>query len=139
MKQNRGKTLVLVKSSIMLIYMIFTVCSCRDTKRILTGGCYQYWHYIDSKLHESTMKTPYCSRKDSFFFYLDKNGTYIEFDGHASRFRQFHSFLYRHHTYKPTWELRGHDTIRFGCFRYKIISISPNRILMHDEDNPSSC
>lgn len=134
MKENRKKILVIMKS-IMLICLIFTVCSCRDTKRILTGGSYQYWHYIDSKLNKGK-KLPYCCREDSFYFYLDKNGTYIEFNGHSRRFRQFHSLLYLHYIYKPTWELLPHNKIRFGRFWYKIISVSPNRILMHDEDNP---
>ena len=134
MVQNRKKTLRLLKI-IMSSCIIVMSCSCKDRKLILTGGSCQYWQFIDNKLNEKT-KLPYCCREDSFLFYLDNKGTYIEFDGTSGRFREFYSFFYLHYTYEPTWQLLENDIVRFGRYRYKILSVSRTRILMHDEDNP---
>lgn len=128
-------TLVIL-SVVMIVCIVANFNSCADAKsKMLTGGSYQYWHYIDSKLNEKT-KLPYCCREDSFLFYLNCKGTYIEFDGISERFREFFSFFYLHYTYEPTWELLENNIVRFGRYRYKILSISKNRILMHDEGKP---
>lgn len=134
MKKNKKRALVIMKS-IMFICLIFTVCSCRDTKRILTGGSYQYWHYIDSKLNKDEIRHPYFCREDSFFFYLDYKGTYIEFRANNS-FREYDSYTVLHYFYEPSWQILDRNLIRFGRFKYNVISVSDTRILIHNEIDP---
>lgn len=53
-------------------------------------------------------------------------------------FREYNGFLVSHYLYEPSWNLLNRNTIRFGRFRYKIISVSDNRILIRNDIDPKN-
>ena len=67
MVQNRKNDFGIVKT-VMFLCIMAILCSCKDTKKILTRNSYQYWHYIDSKQNEDETRHPYFCREDSFYF-----------------------------------------------------------------------
>lgn len=136
MVQNRKNDFGIAKTVIFLFIMAI-LCSCKDTKKILTRNSYQYWHYIDSKQNEDETRHPYFCREDSFYFYVDSKGVFIEFRANW-RFREYNGFLVSHYLYEPSWNLLNRNTIRFGRFRYKIISVSDNRILIRNDIDPKN-
>lgn len=126
-----------ISKTVMFLCIMAILCSCKDTKKILTRNSYQYWHYIDSKQNEDETRHPYFCREDSFYFYVDSKGVFIEFRANW-RFREYNGFLVSHYLYEPSWNLLNRNTIRFGRFRYKIISVSDNRILIRNDINPQN-
>ena len=136
MVQNRKNEFGIVKT-VMFLCIKAILCSCKDTKKILTRNSYQYWHYIDSKQNEDETRHPYFCREDSFYFYVDSKGVFIEFRANW-RFREYNGFLVSHYLYEPSWNLLNRNTIRFGRFRYKIISVSDNRILIRNDIDPKN-
>lgn len=134
--QNRKNDFGIVKT-VMFLCIMAILCSCKDTKKILTRNSYQYWHYIDSKQNEDETRHPYFCREDSFYFYVDSKGVFIEFRANW-RFREYNGFLVSHYLYEPSWNLLNRNTIRFGRFRYKIISVSDNRILIRNDIDPKN-
>ena len=136
MVQNRKNDFGIVKT-VMFLCIMAILCSCKDTKKILTRNSYQYWHYIDSKQNEDETRHPYFCREDSFYFYVDSKGVFIEFRANW-RFREYNGFLVSHYLYEPSWNLLNRNTIRFGRFRYKIISVSDNRILIRNDIDPKN-
>lgn len=136
MVQNRKNDFGIAKTVIFLCIMAI-LCSCKDVKKILTRNSYQYWHYIDSKQNEDETRHPYFCREDSFYFYVDSKGVFIEFRANW-RFREYNGFLVSHYLYEPSWNLLNRNTIRFGRFRYKIISVSDNRILIRNDIDPKN-
>ena len=136
MVQNRKNDFGIVKT-VMFLCIMAILCSCKDIKKILTRNSYQYWHYIDSKQNEDETRHPYFCREDSFYFYVDSKGVFIEFRANW-RFREYNGFLVSHYLYEPSWNLLNRNTIRFGRFRYKIISVSDNRILIRNDIDPKN-
>lgn len=126
-----------ISKTVMFLCIMAILCSCKDTKKILTRNSYQYWHYIDSKQNEDETRHPYFCREDSFYFYVDSKGVFIEFRANW-RFREYNGFLVSHYLYEPSWNLLNRNTIRFGRFRYKIISVSDNRILIRNDIDPQN-
>lgn len=90
-----------------------------------------------SKQNEDETRHPYFCREDSFYFYVDSKGVFIEFRANW-RFREYNGFLVSHYLYEPSWNLLNRNTIRFGRFRYKIISVSDNRILIRNDIDPKN-
>ena len=132
MKLNKLQYWVIVTLSFIIS---FSSCS-EDTKNVLTGGTFRYWHYIDSKNNKANPKHYYWCRADSLFIYLDKNNTYIEFNGRHTFFE--HSTIDLGYVYKPTWELLDKNKIRLGRYRYEIFFVSEKRILLFNEGDKSS-
>jgi len=97
MVQNRKNDFGIVKT-VMFLCIMAILCSCKDTKKILTRNSYQYWHYIDSKQNEDETRHPYFCREDSFYFYVDSKGVFIEFRANW-RFREYNGFLVSHYLY----------------------------------------
>lgn len=137
MKTNKLQYLLIVKLSMTACFILALVSCSKNTKKILTGGTFRYWHYIDSYNNKANPDIYYHSRTDSLFIYLDNKNTYIEFQGNPSNFLE-HSTIDLGYTYKPTWELLDNNKIRLGRYRYEIISISEERILLFNEGDKSA-
>ena len=69
--QNRKNDFEIVKT-VMFLCIMAILCSCKDTKKILTRNSYQYWHYIDSKQNEDETRLIFVGRILSIFMSIAK-------------------------------------------------------------------